>query len=147
MNVSWINQYVDGVVDYCNSNDIFEVYKTLNIKIVKLDSKDILLNGNDAIYLRNYLDIELVFIRDDLPYRYEKFILAHELGHAILHTEMSYAAHSKNLLNKGKLERQADYFGLKLLGIETNEIEHKELTIVQLAKELYVTENSLSCII
>lgn len=142
MSLSWIDQYVDGVIDYCNSNDIFEIYKALNIEIVKLDTNDEILQGNDALYMRNHFDIEIVFIRDNLPYKYEKFILAHELGHAILHIEINSAAHNE-LLNKGKLERQADYFGLKLIGIKLGCIEHSNLTIKQLAKTLYVTERSL----
>lgn len=117
MNLSWIDQYVDGVKEYCSSNDIYEIYNTLNIEIKKIDKDDPILKGNEAVYIRNYFGIEVVFIKDNLPYQYEKFVLAHELGHAILHIEIITAAYNSQLINQGKLERQANCFALKLLDI------------------------------
>lgn len=133
MSLSWIDKYVDGVVDYCCSRDICEIYDTLNIIIKRIDKDDLLLQGNEAVYIRNYLGMEVVFVRDDLPYQYEKFVLAHELGHAILHVEIAQAAYNSKLVNTGKLERQADYFAIKLLDMSINEIDHEGLTIEQIA--------------
>lgn len=79
MNISWIDEYINGVTEYCCSRDIFEIYDSLNINIKKVDKNDLLLRGNDAVYIRNFLGIEAVFIRDDLPYQYEKFVLTHNL--------------------------------------------------------------------
>ncbi|NBI07943.1 ImmA/IrrE family metallo-endopeptidase [Senegalia massiliensis] len=93
------------------------------------------------MYQRNYFDEEIVFARDDLEYQYEKLILAHELVHALLHTKTYQAAYNKDLINKGKLEKQADYFALRLLQIEIDSIGS---TIEQIASSLYVTEESLS---
>ncbi|WP_158220123.1 ImmA/IrrE family metallo-endopeptidase [Tissierella sp. P1] len=81
------------------------------------------MQGNDALYIRSYFGLEVVFIRDDLPYKYEKFILAHELGHAILNAEVNKAAYNSKLINKSKLEKQSDYFALRLLDISI----HKDL--------------------
>lgn len=143
MELKWIDQYVDGVVDYCGSNNIFEIYSTFKIDIVKVPIGDQLLQGNDALYVRNYFGIEVVFIRDDFPYQFFKFILAHELGHAILHTENVKAAYNTNLIVKGKLEKQADYFALRLLNISIDKELYYGYTKEQLAKEFYVTEGSL----
>lgn len=140
---SWIDEYVIGAIDLCFSNNVYEIYKFLNINIMKLDKEDTLLCGYEAVYIRNYFGIEVVFIRDDLPYKYEKFILAHELGHALLHTEIAKAAYNSKLINKGKLEKQADYFAIKLLDITIDEIYYGDYTYSQLASELYVTEESL----
>lgn len=106
MDLSWIDEYVEGVIEYCGSNDIYEIYNTLNINIKRIDKDDFLPQGGEALYVRNYLESELVFIRDDLPYKFEKFILAHELGHVLLHVEIARAAYNRNLVNKGKLEKQ-----------------------------------------
>ncbi len=106
MSLSWIDEYINGTIEYCNSKDIFEIYDTLNIKIKKLKKDNVLLQEDEAIYYRSYFGVEIVFIRDDLDYQYEKFVLAHELEHAILHIKTYTAAFNKNLLNKGKLERQ-----------------------------------------
>lgn len=146
MNLAWIDEYVFGVIDYCHSNDIFEIYKTLDININRLDKDDYLLQGYEALYVRNYFGIEVVFIRDDLPYLYEKFILAHELGHAILHIEMIQATFKKSLTNKGKLEKQADYFACNLLNIKLDDVYHYQLSKSQIAKDLGVSEGSLEYI-
>lgn len=147
MSLSWIDEYVSGVIDYCNSRDIFEIYNTLDINIKKIDKDDLILQGDEALYIRNYSGVEIVFIRDDLPYKYEKFVLSHELGHAILHTEIAQAAYNKKLTNKGKLEKQATYFALRLLDIRLDNVYHYELTKKQIAQGLFVTEDSLNYVI
>lgn len=143
MSLSWIDKYVDGVIEHCYSRDIFEIYNTLNINIAKVDKDNSILQGNEALYIRNYLGIEIVFIRDDLPYKYEKFILSHELGHAVLHAEIAQAAYNNKLVNKGKLEKQADYFAIKLLDVKVDNVCHEGLSINEVAKDLYVSEESL----
>lgn len=140
---SWIDEYIAGTIEHCNSRNIFEIYDILDIKVVKLNKDNILLQGFEALYQRNYFNDETVFIRDDLDYKYEKFVLAHELGHSILHTEIYIAAFNKNLLNKGKLEREANYFALNLLNIEIDNIDFEGYTIEQISKALYVSEESL----
>ncbi|MDR7856344.1 MAG: ImmA/IrrE family metallo-endopeptidase [Tissierella sp.] len=143
MDLIWIDEYVDGVIDYCYSRDIFEIYNTLDISIKRLDKDDLLLRGNEALYIRNYFGLEVVFIKNNLPYKYEKFVLSHELGHALLHIEIAQAAYNSKLINKGKLEKQADYFALKLLDIEINNVNYEGLTTDQIAKKFYITEKSL----
>lgn len=133
MNFSWIGKYVDGVIEHCCSRNIFEIYDTLNIIIKRVDKDDILLQGNEAMYIRNFQGSEIVFIRDDLPYQFTKFILAHELGHAILHAEIVQAAYNSKLLNKGRLEKEADYFALKLLGITFDAVDYEGFTVEQIA--------------
>lgn len=141
MNLTWIDEYVDGVIDYCYSRDIFEIYNTLNIKLKRIDKDDCLLQGNEALYIRSHFGLEVVFIRDDLPYKYEKFILAHELGHALLHTDVQKASYNSKLINKGKLERQADYFALKLLDIKIDRRFFTDKNLEQTARELYLDLN------
>lgn len=147
MSLSWIDVHIDGVIDHCYSKDIFEIYNTLNIDIIITSKNSFILQGNEAIYIRNYFDMEVVFIRDDLPYRYEKFLLAHELGHAVLHTEIAEAAYNNQLTNKGKLEHQADYFDYKLLSIKIDEVCYGNLTIEQVAGDLCVSEDSLEYVV
>ena len=146
MGLSWIDEYVNGTIDYCNSEDIYEIYDILNIEIIKINKDNYLLQENEALYIRSYFDKEVVFIGDDLDYRYQKFILAHELGHAILHTELYIAAFNKKLLNKGKLEKQASYFALNLLNIKIDCADFMGYTAEQIAKVLYISEDSLKCI-
>lgn len=113
----WIDNYVEGIEEYCSSRDPVEICRSLDIEICHIDPNSFLLRNTEAIYFRSYLGQEIIFISSDLPYPYEKYVLAHELGHAILHPDIDTAAYSNKLLNKGKLERQANYFATKLLDI------------------------------
>ena len=144
MSLSWIDKYITGIIEYCNSRDIYEIYNSLNINIIKTIKNDPLLGNNEALYIRNFNGIEVVFINNDLPYEYQKFVLAHELGHAVLHTEIQTAAFNKDFINKAKLERQANYFALKLLNIKIDPVEFRDYTIDYISKSLYVSEESLS---
>ncbi|WMM24025.1 hypothetical protein RBU61_13985 [Tissierella sp. MB52-C2] len=60
-----------------------------------------------------------------------------------MHIEITTAAYNNKLVNKGKLERQADYFALKLLNISIDKDCYEGYNFEQLAKEFYVTESSL----
>lgn len=140
---TWIDDYVMGLSETYNTYDIYELYNLLQIKIEKLDKDNILLQGNESIYYRDYFGLEIVFVRDDLNYEYEKFILAHELGHAIIHTDIYIAAFNKDLINIGKYEKQAHYFALKLLKIDLSTEEFDGLTIEQIAGILQLPKDCL----
>lgn len=142
---TWIDKYVLGLKDlYNGTNDIYEIYDYMNIDIIKLPNDSLLLKSNDAFYYRDYFDKEIVFIKDDLNFKYEKFILAHELGHAILHTDAYSAAFNKQLINKGKLEKQANYFAFKLLNIKIDKIFFEGRTFEQIEKALSLPGKCLS---
>lgn len=117
---NWINNILEGIRDTYDTDNIYELYDFLNIRIIKLEPNNILLGGNESLYNRDYFEMELVFIRNDLNLNHEKFILSHELGHALLHTHIYEAAFNKDLINVGKLERQANYFAFKFLNIDFN---------------------------
>jgi Zn-dependent peptidase ImmA (M78 family) len=139
----WIDECIVGLLEFHDDRNIYDLYETLNIDIVKLPKNNVLLQGKEAIYHRSLLGSEIVYLRDDLHFEYERFILAHELGHAILHIEIYEAAFNKDLINKGKLEKQAHYFAIKLLDITLDPIEHEGMTIEQIAGSLHVAEDSL----
>ena len=136
----WIDSYIDGLVEYCETRDVFEIYNILDIKICKLDKNNSLIIDNEALYIRNYFGDEIVFIREDLPYKYMKFVLSHELAHAIIHTDIPIAAFNNKLINKSKFEHQADYFALKLLDIFIDKVYYDGCTFEQVAKSLCVRD-------
>lgn len=143
MNFNWINNYVEGIEEYCSSRDPAEICRSLDIEICHIDPKSFLLRNTEAIYIRSYLGQEIIFISNDHPYLYEKYVLAHELGHAILHPDIDIATYSSKLLNKGKLERQANYFATKLLDIRISSSTFEGYSVEEIAKELYVAETSI----
>lgn len=134
----WIDNILEGVKDTYNTNNIYELYGYLEIQMLKLRPNNILLKGNESFYCRDYFNSEVVFIRNDLNLEYEKFILAHELGHALLHVNTYEAAFNKDLLNTGKLEKQANYFAFKLLNLDIDPIQFEGFTIEQIASSLYL---------
>lgn len=140
---TWIDNCVLGLFDLYDTKDIYDLYDNLDIIIRKLEQNNIILQGNEAYYCRNYFGNEIVFIRNDLNIEYEKFILAHELGHAIIHTDVLTVAYNSTLLNKDKLEIQADYFATKLLEIDINSIEYEGFSIEQIASSLNLPINCL----
>lgn len=141
--MNWIDNIIVGLTETYNTDNIYELYDFLRIQIIRLDKENILLQGNDGFYQRNYFDQEVVSIREDLDYQYEKFVLAHELGHAILHTESFTAAFNINLINSGKIERQATYFAFKLLDIQLDPVELEGLNIEQIANLLHIPKDCL----
>lgn len=120
---SWIENIVLGLKENYYFENIYDLFDELEIIFKKLEPSNILLRGNDAFYYRDYYGEEIIFIRNDLNVQFEKFILAHELGHALLHTNVCQAAFNRNLLNVGKFEKQADYFALKVLDMSETNIE------------------------
>lgn len=143
----WIDECIDGLLDIYGDIDIHSLYDSLNIRIVRLPEGNVLLRDKDALYLRNSMGMEIVYIKDNLDFQYEKFVLAHELGHALLHVDIYESAFRKELVNKGKFERQANYFAVRLLGIEIDPIEYEGMTIRQIAKDLHIAEESLEYLI
>lgn len=127
--MEWIDNIILGLIDKYNTNDIYNLCDYLNIKIIKLNSKNVLLKGKEAFYYRDKNNKEIIFIRNDLDLNLEKFILKHELGHALCHPNLLYAGYS----NTGKLERQANYFAFKLSDIKFDEAELKGMTLTQIA--------------
>lgn len=134
--MEWIDNIIIGLLEIYQTNNVYDLLDCLNIKIQKLDKKSLLLNHNDAFYYRNYFGNEVIFIRNDLPVNYERFVLAHELSHAVIHTNNETAAFS--LTNAGKLERQANYFAFKLTNIQFDEIALNEMTLEQIASYLEI---------
>ncbi len=141
---TWIDDVIGGLSECYNTNNVYELCDILNIKIKKLESSNILLHGNDSIYIRDYFDSEIVFIRADLIMESEKFILLHELGHALLHTDIFKAAFNRNFINKDKLEKQANYFAFKMLNLEFDEIELEGMSLEQISRCIGIPYEPLS---
>lgn len=143
----WIDNYIKGLVEMYGTNDIYELYDSLEIVIHKLPSNNILLQGHEAIYNRSYFGNEIVFIKDNINHNYEKFILAHELAHALIHTNAHIAAFNIKLLNINKYEKQANYFALKILNIDIFSVDYEGLTFEQIAAHLELPSQILKLLV
>ncbi|SHI91321.1 protein of unknown function [Clostridium amylolyticum] len=128
----WIDDIILGLIDRYGTNNIYEICNDEGIKIVKLDPENILLNKKEAYYYRDIEGNEVIFIRNNLDPNLEQFILKHELGHALLHPDILSAPYT--LSNTGKLERQANYFALKLSNLKFDRVELEGMTLEQISK-------------
>lgn len=144
--MKWINQIALGLMDTYHTNDPYELCDLLNIKIIKVDYNNIMLQGDPSLYIRDYFGKEVIFIRNGLIKKHELFYLRHELGHAVLHINITNSL-NKHLINIPKLEKQADYFALKLSQLELDEIEMHKMTIEQIASCVQIPSRALKQLI
>ena len=114
--MKWIDNVIMGLYELHGSTNPYDLCDCLNIDLIKTTKDKFFLKTEYALYIRDFNGKEVIFIRDDLSKSEEMFYLSHELGHAVLHPNISNSL-NRDLINKGKLENQADYFALKLNNI------------------------------
>ena len=127
-----IDEIIVGLIDTYGTNCPYKLCAALGIDIIKVDKTDYILCKNNSAYIRNYFESETIFIRNDLDEEKEVFYIKHELGHAILHPNIQNSL-NKRLLNKHKIEKQANYFAFKLSNVQFDEIELEDMTLEQIA--------------
>ncbi|MED5073383.1 ImmA/IrrE family metallo-endopeptidase [Anoxybacillus geothermalis] len=67
-------------------------------------------------YHHTFRRIQIIHINDELDEPMKRFVCAHELGHAVLHPELSTSFLRKNtLFCMDKVEREANEFAVELL--------------------------------
>lgn len=135
--MNWIIEIVNGLIEVYRTRN---VYKLLNLLEISLIRKQLPKNKKGR-FLRDMLGNEIIFISNDLANEEEKMVIAHELGHLILHTHLSTSYYTENiLLNRDKLEIQANKFAAELLIPDDVDISEGE-TVQQLACRLEVSED------
>lgn len=86
-------------------------------------------------YYSKKFRIKQIVLNCNLTENDERFVLAHELGHAIMHENLNTPFLTENtLFSKNKFEKEANTFAIELLVPDAEIIEHTELTIGQLAR-------------
>lgn len=92
------------------TNDPDELADFLNIKIIEWNL------GNQAGSYRLIKRKKVIFLNSKLSFHQRKIVLAHELGHALLHpTTNCYFIQNKTLLCSSKIEKEANIFACELL--------------------------------
>lgn len=84
------------------------------------------------MFLKNH---RYIFINQNLPEHEQHLVMAHELGHAILHRkENCYFIRNKTLLLNSKKEIEANLFAMELLLSDSFLEEYKEFTVEQISR-------------
>ena len=123
-----IRQTVQRLVKKYQTHNPFEIAKALNIK-VQIGNP-----GCDGCYmfLKNH---RYIFINENLPEYEQRLVMAHELGHAILHRkENCYFIRNKTLLLNSKKEIEANKFAMELLLPDSFLDEYRDFTIDQISR-------------
>ena len=124
-----IRQLVDYYKRKFETNDPFEIAKLLNIEV---QMGDIGSRSGCYMYVKRH---KCIFINENLEEHEMRFVMAHELGHAILHPkENCYFIRNKTLLLNSKIEVQANQFAAELLIPDSLIEENKDLSIEQFSR-------------
>ena len=116
-----VNNYnTTNVKEICDYLDIEIAYTEFKAKT--LESRLMIVDGNGYI-----------FVRPNLDERYENFLIAHELGHYILHYDKNINFNILNRIYKTRLEKEANEFAIRFLTYDVNMDNYENLEF--LAKE------------
>lgn len=125
-----IKEIVEGLIEIADTRNPFEICKYLGILLIYEDL------GNEILgyYQKTQSDYEILHISNLIDENEQKYICAHELGHAILEPDISLSFFlENNLLIKNKSENNVDKFAAELL-LDNNLAEkYTNFTLEQIA--------------
>ena len=124
---------IRGIVDCCvkkyNTRDPFVLASNLNVEVQIGDMGH---RSGCYMFLKNH---RCIFLNENLSDSERQLVMAHELGHAIMHRKQNcYFIRNKTLLLNSKTEREANLFAAELLIEDELIMEHQDFTIAQLAR-------------
>lgn len=128
----YLNRDIKKIVSYykrkTGTTDPFEIADQLGIlyQVCNLQFEGC------YMFLKNH---RYIFINENLPEHEQCLVMAHELGHAILHRkENCYFIRNKTLLLNSKKEIEANRFAMELLVSDSLLKEYRDFTIEQMSR-------------
>lgn len=113
-------------------NDLCKKHKT-SCPYELADSMGIVMNRMDLGKMRGFYfcknRIKLIYLNADLPEHLEKFVLAHEIGHSVLHPQTCTPFLQTTFFSVDRLEVEANKFAINLVMSDEEITEHLEYTI------------------
>lgn len=124
-----IKKLVSHYVQKYNTRNPFELadYLGVQVSIGNLGSR-----SGCYMFLKNH---KCIFLNENLSEAEMRMVMAHELGHAILHRkENCYFIRNKTFLLTSKNEVEANKFAAELLLPDDLFLDNKDYTLVQIAR-------------
>ena len=115
-----IKKLVNKIVKKYNTNNPFDICKEMNIIVVEttLGKKT---RGFYQYLKRNHV----IYLDSDLEYEEKKMVLAHELGHALMHKKINAIfLDTRTFLKTSYYEKDADTFATMLLISDEDLLEY-----------------------
>lgn len=134
-----IKKSVSNLKKKFKTTNIFELIDFLNIEVIETD-----LGSKTLGMYRTIKRNKFIFLNNNLGYIEKKFILAHELGHAVLHSSVNcFFLENNSFFVKNKIEREANEFSAELLidDIELKDLLCSSYTTAQIAALMEVPES------
>lgn len=102
---------VKNLIERCGTRNIFKICKKLNIEVVFMEL------GNIKGFYNSAVGNKFIAINDKLTEWEIKIVLAHELGHALLHCDKTtrFLLDHTKIIRTAKQEREANEFAAYLL--------------------------------
>ena len=134
-----VKEYVSIIRKKANTDDVFELVDYFNINVIETDL------GSSTLGMYRYIKRnKFIFLNNDLEHYQKKFVLAHELGHAILHSDLNcFFLEKKTLYLKNKFEIEANKFAVELLVSDDDLKELEGYTIEQMSAILNIPSDLL----
>ncbi|WP_346208370.1 ImmA/IrrE family metallo-endopeptidase [Caldifermentibacillus hisashii] len=111
---------ISKLVKKHDTNDPFKLARSLGIVILFYDL------GQTYGFFRTYKRVKTIVINNQLDEWLKRYVCAHELGHAIIHSDLNTAFLKKNTFYSiGRIEREANEFAVNLLLYDKNLEEYE----------------------
>ena len=123
-----IKQTVEKMCKKYNTRNPYELISNMGI---------ILQYGENMEKVRGFYlyanRIKLICVGNNLPQHIERFVVSHELGHAVMHKTSSAPFLQSTFLSVDKMEIEANKFAAELLITDFDLMEYWEYTVDELS--------------